>query len=131
MSRDKNGYCIPRRPAVPAVPEVARKESIGVQLADAGTMNFDFNIDTHPIIDMFVRTDRALEAVVFVRASPADTFAQLGGVFGPIPAAELHPAASYLINSLRLPGSQARIQLQNNTGAPTTVLVVQVHARSL
>ena len=112
--------------AVSLVPEV-QKQNTTVNLGAGASVNFDFNIDFDPIVDLMVFADQIIDVVIFLRASPAATFRQLDGV---IFASGIANTLKYLVKAQRLPGSQLRLQLQNNGVTPTTVMEAQAHVRS-
>lgn len=108
-------------------PQVTHQETTA-NLGAGASIDFDFNIDSNPLFDLWIRTDQALTVRVFVRQGQSDVYAQLGNDYL-VPAN--HPNAGQVLTALRVPGSQARIRLLNLGGAPTANLSAQVHSRSL
>jgi hypothetical protein len=129
MDQDPSEYNIPAdvSPYAPAtlVPQVTHQETTA-NLAAGASINFDFNIDYNPIFDMFVFCDIVLDVTLFVRQSASDTFRQLGGAISGVAA-----TLTQILAGLRLPGSQARVTLTNNTGGASTTVSAQVHSRSI
>jgi hypothetical protein len=115
--------------SIVATPQVSHQETTA-NLADGASLDFDFNIDSNPLFDMFVFADQALVVRVFVRQGAADTYRQLGADYN-IAANVLTQPFGTSLQALRVPGSQTRVRLLNASGAATTVLSAQVHSRSL
>jgi hypothetical protein len=109
------------------VPEV-QKQQTTVNLAAAASIDFDFNVDTDPIFDMFVFADQILDVLIFLRQGASDTFRQLDAA---IYASGVANVLKQLLTGVRFAGSQVRVRLINNSGVATTVLSAQVHARSM
>jgi hypothetical protein len=129
MDSDPSEYNIPGdvSPYAPAtlVPQVTHQETTA-NLAAGASINFDFNIDFNPFFDMFVFADQILDVTIFVRQSSSDTFRQLGAALSTVAS-----VMTQILTAVRMPGSQLRVTLTNNTVTATTVLSAQVHSRSL
>lgn len=109
------------------IPSVQNQQTTA-NLGIGATINFDFTIDTGPILDMFVYADQPLDIVIFLRESASDTYQQLDNA---IQASGQKNVMKQVLRALRLAASQIRVQLQNNSGVATTVVSAQVHARSV
>ena len=105
-------------------PSAVVQQSI-VNLANGAQVDFDFLIDYNPWLDMFLSSDVALVVRVFVRESATGTFRQLGADY----AVALSANAQQPFTRLRVPGSEARVRVLNNSGGASTRLQAQVHSR--
>ncbi len=77
--------------------------------------------------DLFIYADQVIQVAVFIRSDPTQTYQQLdAAIYGAGVAGKL----TYVIKGQRFPGSQIRIQLQNNSGVATLVLMAEAHFRS-
>lgn len=109
------------------VPQVSVQQTT-VNLANGASIDFDFTTDTGPLFDLFVFADQVLDVHIFLRQGAADTYRKLDNATY---AQGVANVMKQLIRGLRLAGSNVRIRLVNNSGAATTVVSAQVHARSL
>lgn len=114
---------------ITSVPQYQLKTTT-VNLNGQASVDLDFTIDVTPWLDMFVFMDQAGIVRLFTREGSSGIYRQLGADY-PIVASVL----TQPITRLRIPGSQLRVRLINNAAAgaanATTVLVEQIHARSL
>lgn len=125
LTSEYNAPGVASATTIVAIPQVTHQETTA-NLADGASIDFDFNIDSNPVFDMFLRADQNLIVRVFVRLSSSDTYTQLGGDY-----LYVQPNLMNVLSALRVPGSMARIRILNSSGAATTVLAGQVHSRSL
>lgn len=112
--------------SVLALPNLSGPQQTTTNLAAGASVDFDFNMDYNPILDMFVFCDIALIVRVFVRQSSSDTYRQLGADSNVVAA-----TMTNVLAALRVPGSQARVRILNNTAGASATLSAQVHARSM
>jgi len=129
--RDPSGYNI-RLTATPptAVVPAVSKLSTTANLADGASVDLEFQIDSVPLLDMILSSDRDLTIQTFVRIDENDTFRQ---VDNDIPyVADVKYARILGTNSdgHRIPGTLFRIRITNSSGVATTRLLAQAIARS-
>ena len=120
--------------STPAIPQVQTQRST-TNLGVGGAVDFDFSSDTNPLFDGFVFADQILTVVIFIREASTGTFRQWGAVYTMPTASAIWapfsaPPGSPAVAS-RIPGTNVRIEVQNNSGVATTTLAVQFRASSL
>lgn len=112
--------------SVLALPNLSGPQQTTANLANGASIDFDFNLDYNPILDMFLFCDVALIVRVFVRQSSLDTYRQLGA-----DSAYVAGTLTNILAALRVPGSQGRVRILNNSGGASATLSAQIHARSM
>ena len=131
--RDPGFWEIPTAaaPQTVAIPQV-NKQTYSTNLGAGAVVDFDFSIDTGPIFDMFLFADQVLQVFIYIRTGPTDTFRLLNSdVAAGLFASGVAGALKQIMNGQRFPGSQVRVEVQNNSGTPTTALDLEITARSM
>lgn len=113
---------------ITVLPEIQKQVSNTVQLGVGASLTFDFATDATPLIDLWALADQPLGVDILVAESPTAAFVELQGPSA-IPAGP--PAGQGGIIAFRSPATRTRVKVTNTGAAPTTVLRVEVKARSM
>lgn len=129
--RDPSGFNIilAATPPTAVVPAVSKLSST-VNLGAGASIDFEFQIDSVPLLDMMLSADQNLTVQTFVRIDQTDTFRQIDNDIPYVTSAAYTRILGTNADGARFPGTLLRVRVTNPGAVATTRFGAEVTARS-